>query len=358
MVRKVGVKLIKKLIAVLLTIAFVMSTAATAFAYYPEIEHDPPQWNEADEQWDDADDNIAVLLVIWGELRFQDKTNFEFFVRGIEIFPIHTDWIQKLPCCTDMGYYSPRLGRFTSEDPIRVASGSLNFYTYCENSPIDWHDPFGLAGKPIKEFITSNGGSVVWDSKTQIATFTIGNVTLTSSGTGVNNKELDIYVEDGKLMAEDNDLYCIFGAAINEKNRNSNAGDIFSGGLVIAGVTSQLDTPMIGPADAAGAVIAFGTVVVAGSVKIYDTLTAPPLVMESKTKVPSGLKDKNTGKVKTPDTHSGEFNKTKEGTYTHNKTGWIFNKDKSGHRGDHWDAKPKNGKTGDYQNVSPNGNIL
>lgn len=40
-------------------------------------------------------------------------------------------------------YYSPRLQRFVSEDPIRFASGQTNLYTYVGNSPINYSDPSG-----------------------------------------------------------------------------------------------------------------------------------------------------------------------------------------------------------------------
>ncbi len=69
---------------------------------------------------------------------------------------------------------------------------------------------------------------------------------------------------------------------------------------------------------------------------------------------PSKLK--NGDKVKTPDTHPGEFTKKKDGSYEHKKTGWRFKKDPSKHGGDHWDASPS-GKSGDYINVNPNGSI-
>ncbi len=38
-------------------------------------------------------------------------------------------------------YYAPLLGRFISEDP---AGDGLNFYTYADDYPIDFSDPFGL----------------------------------------------------------------------------------------------------------------------------------------------------------------------------------------------------------------------
>ena len=39
-------------------------------------------------------------------------------------------------------YYDPRLGRFTTQDPISLAGG-INLYQYAPN-PVDWIDPFGL----------------------------------------------------------------------------------------------------------------------------------------------------------------------------------------------------------------------
>jgi len=42
-----------------------------------------------------------------------------------------------------MRYYSPSLGRFLQSDPIGYAD-SLNIYTYCENNPVNWADPYGL----------------------------------------------------------------------------------------------------------------------------------------------------------------------------------------------------------------------
>lgn len=38
-------------------------------------------------------------------------------------------------------YYDPAIGRFISEDP---ASDGLNWYVYCGNDPINYHDPSGL----------------------------------------------------------------------------------------------------------------------------------------------------------------------------------------------------------------------
>nr|WP_286174765.1 RHS repeat-associated core domain-containing protein [Harryflintia acetispora] len=71
---------------------------------------------------------------------------------------------------------------------------------------------------------------------------------------------------------------------------------------------------------------------------------------------PSKLKDGD--KVKTPDSHPDEFNKNKDGTYTHDKTGWNFGKARPGeqHGGPHWDVQPPRGSG--HINVGPDGNIF
>ena len=44
-------------------------------------------------------------------------------------------------------YYSPNMGRFTSEDPIRF-DGGINWYSYVDNDPTDYIDPSGLKDRP------------------------------------------------------------------------------------------------------------------------------------------------------------------------------------------------------------------
>ena len=41
-------------------------------------------------------------------------------------------------------YYSPRLQRFVSEDPIGFLGGDANLYAYVKNSPLVFIDPYGL----------------------------------------------------------------------------------------------------------------------------------------------------------------------------------------------------------------------
>ena len=41
-------------------------------------------------------------------------------------------------------YYDPSLGRFISADPIQFGGG-INFYSYCDNNPVNFIDPYGLS---------------------------------------------------------------------------------------------------------------------------------------------------------------------------------------------------------------------
>jgi RHS repeat-associated protein len=41
-------------------------------------------------------------------------------------------------------YYDPQLGRFISEDPVRFGGGSVNFYAYAHDDPVDNYDPTGM----------------------------------------------------------------------------------------------------------------------------------------------------------------------------------------------------------------------
>ena len=43
-------------------------------------------------------------------------------------------------------HYDPQLGRFLQPDPLGYMDG-MNLYTYVDNSPLNWIDPFGLAGR-------------------------------------------------------------------------------------------------------------------------------------------------------------------------------------------------------------------
>lgn len=50
-------------------------------------------------------------------------------------------------------YYSPTFARFTSEDPIRFASGDVNWYRYVGNDPVNNVDPLGLMAPAVKKVL-------------------------------------------------------------------------------------------------------------------------------------------------------------------------------------------------------------
>lgn len=48
-------------------------------------------------------------------------------------------------------YYNPSIGRFISEDPLRIRAG-VNFYVYAQNSPVSLIDPLGLRDLTTQEW--------------------------------------------------------------------------------------------------------------------------------------------------------------------------------------------------------------
>ncbi|MFV0506143.1 MAG: RHS repeat domain-containing protein, partial [Bacteroidales bacterium] len=80
-------------------------------------------------------------LDIYGKVRsFEgDKTFLAFLFAGI-----YED-IETGLCYNRFRYYDPEMGMYISQDPIGLASGEFNLYSYVKDSNI-WIDPFGLLG--------------------------------------------------------------------------------------------------------------------------------------------------------------------------------------------------------------------
>ena len=125
----------------------------------------------------------------------------------------------------------------------------------------------------------------------------------------------------------------------------------------------------------AGVSVSLGTILAAGLTLflIYDLIRGGPFIktfsraiydlgmsvvnaLKYAKKLTPPSKLRNGDKVKTPDTHPEEFQKNKDGSYTHKKTGWTASKDKSGHRGAHWDMSPP--RESGHINVDPNGKVI
>jgi RHS repeat-associated protein len=58
-------------------------------------------------------------------------------------------------------YFDPKIGRFTSEDPIGF-KGGRNFYAYVNNDPARRVDPLGLLGDPYTTACTVTFGGYAW----------------------------------------------------------------------------------------------------------------------------------------------------------------------------------------------------
>jgi RHS repeat-associated protein len=52
--------------------------------------------------------------------------------------------------------YDPRLGRWTSKDPILLGGGQTNLYVYVGNDPVNRRDPSGLADQEFCSHMASN----------------------------------------------------------------------------------------------------------------------------------------------------------------------------------------------------------
>jgi uncharacterized protein RhaS with RHS repeats len=50
-------------------------------------------------------------------------------------------------------YYDPRVGRFTTKDPIGFAGGDTNLYAYVMNDPVNLVDPMGLYGSQTHFYV-------------------------------------------------------------------------------------------------------------------------------------------------------------------------------------------------------------
>jgi len=152
-----------------------------------------------------------------------------------------------------------QLNGYTYAPSITAIMQSSNLYVFAMNNPIKFFDPTGWAAVAIRDYTNSYGGTVTWNKKTGIATFTISGITITTTVAGVNSHGLTISNINGRMTADDAALNAYFGQALTwNQPKSGNSGNIAMGGLTLAGGIAMTDTPAPGPADVVGAIVAGG----------------------------------------------------------------------------------------------------
>ena len=81
-------------------------------------------------------------------------------------------------------YYLPALGRFASEDPIRIFGGDLDFYQYAQGSPTNFTDPLGLYTLSLTGDINIQWGPVNLQWQGGFAIDSHGNLAVVNTGGG------------------------------------------------------------------------------------------------------------------------------------------------------------------------------
>ncbi len=72
-------------------------------------------------------------------------------------------------------YFSPRLQRFLSEDPLQFGGGDMNLFAYVANDPVNGADPFGLVDVPnVSPYGYAYGLEGPLTSSSQLSGFGIG----------------------------------------------------------------------------------------------------------------------------------------------------------------------------------------
>gem|GEM_PF-1464198 len=166
-----------------------------------------------------------------------------------------------------------QLNGYTYAPSITAIMQSSNLYVFAMNNPIMFFDPTGWAA----DYTNSYGGTVTWNKKTGIATFTISGITITTTVAGVNSHGLTITNINGRMTADDAALNAYFGQALTwNQPKSGNSGNIAMGGLTLAGGIAMADTPAPGSADVVGAIVAGGALIIAGGVAINELFANQP----------------------------------------------------------------------------------
>ncbi|WP_299695392.1 FG-GAP-like repeat-containing protein [uncultured Tateyamaria sp.] len=103
-------------------------------------------------------------------------------------------------------HYEPRSGRFVQIDPLEIAGGSFNQYTYAANNPVHWKDPTGftknkggpksISGKAEYHWLSVKGSVLAASSVNTVAS---GTLTVVE---GILTKLMDAGLFDNSLSGQ------------------------------------------------------------------------------------------------------------------------------------------------------------
>ncbi|MBQ2742999.1 MAG: DUF2974 domain-containing protein [Oscillospiraceae bacterium] len=111
-------------------------------------------------------------------------------------------------------YYDPSIGRFTAEDPIRDGT---NWYVYCNNNPVMYVDPWGLA--PTKEEAAAMADHIYnWEKDSDKSDRTIAGWRLIDVWRGRESMKMGFYINDNDDWRNPSEYAIVFRGSIVEMN--------------------------------------------------------------------------------------------------------------------------------------------
>jgi hypothetical protein len=125
------------------------------------------------------------------------------------------------------------VGRFATEDSARA---SLNWYTYCNNSPVLFIDPLGLKEVAARAYSESKGATVHWTGNVTINGVIYANARITLNGISLNIKG---ELKNGRLMIDDSILNSKFGWSTSSGSASLFSVNTTSNNLSLTGPTAS-----------------------------------------------------------------------------------------------------------------------
>ena len=173
-------------------------------------------------------------------------------------------------------YYDPALsGLFISIDPMSDKYPSLSPYAYCAWNPVKLVDPDGMDALENDDWYKDENECIKWDENVTSPDNTPANCQyLGSEGFAIDETsgELIHYSNNGEIERTAIELEQVI---IYPETGDNNVLNILKAGSAIALTTSQLDSPIPGPADVAAVGIGALTLITASVVWAIDQIFHP-----------------------------------------------------------------------------------